>query len=166
MAKSLRHPDEFRPFNRWVNGLRKSELDPERYQLLWTDIDGIVMRNVRQPTPKELWTMILEVKTFGNQRLTPSNVSAMDVLKAALERLHGTVTRIRMWGATERRRVLFFGVHVLTLSHDRPDTSDWMEWDGRRITIKELIKLLRFELDPNKLTPFPTREHAHTPATP
>jgi hypothetical protein len=108
--------------------------------------------------------MILEVKTYGNRRLTPANACAIDVLRAALECLHGTVTRIRMWGVAERRRVVFLGTHILTLSHDRPDASDWMEWDGRRITIRELIKLRRFELDPNTLAPFQTRQATRIPS--
>lgn len=54
-------------------------------------------------------------------------------------------------------RLRMFGVHLLRLSGQCPLTSEWMEWDSKRISLDQLIALLRFELDPDKLEPIDWR---------
>lgn len=44
-----------------------------------------------------------------------------------------------------------FGGHLLRLSGDAPDTSEWMEWDGKRIDRQMLVDLLAMERDPDTL---------------
>jgi hypothetical protein len=66
------------------------------------------------------------------------------------------------------RAVLNYGVHVLRMSGDRPDTSDELTWssvsDGRlmgerAITLDQLVQVLRFDLHPDTLKPLEPRQH-------
>lgn len=52
-----------------------------------------------------------------------------------------------------------FGVHVLTFSNLGPEDSKWIMWDKKIITQEDLTQLLRFNLDPDKLTPLDLRPH-------
>lgn len=74
---------------------------------------------------------------------------------------------IWVWSTFERKpvRVKLFGVHKLRMSGLRPDDSEWMTWDNRgKITVADLIRVLRFELHPDTLKPFdPARSHHPQP---
>lgn len=48
-------------------------------------------------------------------------------------------------------RLWLFGGHVLRMSGDCPDDSDRMAWDGKPIDRDTLIRVLRFELDPDDI---------------
>lgn len=54
-------------------------------------------------------------------------------------------------------RLKLFGGHLLRLSHGDPPSSEWIEWDGKRISEDQLVLLLRFELDPDSLRPIDWR---------
>ena len=56
-------------------------------------------------------------------------------------------------------RVICHGYHVLRMSHETPSVSDWLLWDERPVTVKQLIQILRYELDPDSLRPMEHREH-------
>lgn len=74
-------------------------------------------------------------------------------------RRHVTLKGVR---PGEHRRVRCFGVHVLQLSGDRPDSSDVILWDGKYLTEDLLVEVLRFERDPDnpmKATPDLRRHH-------
>jgi hypothetical protein len=58
------------------------------------------------------------------------------------------ISRIR----NKRVRLRMFGGHLLQLSNDDPTTSE-LRWDLKhKISIEQLVKLLRFELDPDNPT--------------
>lgn len=44
-----------------------------------------------------------------------------------------------------------FGGHLLTFSKDDPANSEWIRWDKHLVGIPTLIRLLKFELDPDTL---------------
>jgi hypothetical protein len=155
--RRLRHPEQLRPFNRWVNRLSRGPLDPVRYQMLWSDLDAVVMHNTRCATPKELWVYLLEVKTSLHATLTPSNKAALALLDAALRRVHNEIVRLPMWYTIESRRVIYLGCYILRVDTPFPRKASimrWSAWDGTRETDGALVdrlsvvRLLRFELDP------------------
>ena len=56
-------------------------------------------------------------------------------------------------------RIICHGLHVLRMSGSTPGTSEWLTWDGRRITAGQFEMLLRYELDPDSLRELEHREH-------
>lgn len=52
-----------------------------------------------------------------------------------------------------------YGVHLLRISGATPNQSDDIKWDGRAITYPQLVKLLRFDLNPDSLRPLEHRFH-------
>jgi hypothetical protein len=57
-------------------------------------------------------------------------------------------------------KLRMYGGHLLRLSGDSPEDSQWMEWDERRLIDQTtLIGLLRFEIDPDTLHPLDLRIH-------
>jgi len=150
MPTRLEAPEEFRPFNRWLNELRETELDPVRYRFSFTDLDGVFYRVEPhlQANPFAIFLFLVEVKTHGRRDLRPSQVHAFWPLDAVLAAASGMVIRRMTRGRTTRFRFEYLGLHHLVLSDDRPDTSAWMTWNGNRITYSELIEVLRFDRDP------------------
>jgi hypothetical protein len=61
--------------------------------------------------------------------------------------------------AGRKVRIICHGLHVLRMSGATPGTSDWMTWDGRQITSRQLEQLFRYELDPDSLRVMEHREH-------
>lgn len=52
-----------------------------------------------------------------------------------------------------------YGVHLLRMSGSNPDNSEWLIWDDETVDVQTLIKLLRFDLDPDTLKPMDLRRH-------
>jgi hypothetical protein len=124
--------------------------------------------------------MLVELKTFGaeldkyqrdtllivnqilrNRRQTPTSTPISQAGTAPL--------KVNSHIAQRRVVLKAFGVHVLRLSADTPDNSEWMQWDKARfgqggfIDREQLVKLLRFELDPDTLGPLDLRRHHRLP---
>lgn len=144
MRRPLWREEEFRPFNRWLNAKKDSDLDPIEYRLLFSDLDVLFMHNERTTVPKEIQVFLLEVKTHGKRKLTPANAVALALMDAALNRLDGAIIALPMWGVMEERLVRHYGAHVLVLSGETPDDSEWMTWDAIAINVDTLIGFCRF----------------------
>jgi len=56
-----------------------------------------------------------------------------------------------------------FGVHYLRMSSTAPDNREWVEWDGAKIDVDTLVKVLHFDLHPDSLVKDPFRNH-HRPS--
>lgn len=51
-----------------------------------------------------------------------------------------------------------FGVHVLQFEKTSPDNG-WIKWDGRLISVEQLVDILNFDVDPDSLNPLDLRIH-------
>jgi hypothetical protein len=60
------------------------------------------------------------------------------------------------------RQVRCFGGFELRLSSTSPEDSEWMEWNRKRITVEQLEKLLRFDIDPITFKKMDWRDNHHT----
>jgi len=59
---------------------------------------------------------------------------------------------VELWGRVEQRKIRYRGWHLLVLSNTRPDNSEWMLWNKNYyISERQLVRILRFELDPHTL---------------
>jgi len=75
---------------------------------------------------------------------------------------HDPLTLAFSWCLGRDVRLKMFGGHLLQLSGDDPATSARLAWDRRPITADDLVSLLRFELDPDSLTPIDWRRRYRT----
>lgn len=82
--------------------------------------------------------------------------------------LHCGLVPSRVWSEASKMWVAVkaFGFHLCVLSGRTPDDSDRILWDGKEITLADLIKLLRFDLDPRTLRPMDWRIHHRKEAVP
>lgn len=158
------------PFGDWLR--RKPELDSKRFRLSAIDSDmwvhQYVPRHERGRTEKQLMDaiMLVEIKTFSAKvRYAQSDTLWLvdEAMRKSTIRKDGRRRVLRLVDRDTRgpRFVKVFGVHLLELSTDRPDTSDVMVWDNRiEIDEDQLVRLLRFELDPDRPTrDLDTRRH-------
>lgn len=74
----------------------------------------------------------------------------------------------------KRMRIINFGVFFLSMSHTSPDNSTSMRWgrfthseeiEWRTINESQLLRLLRFDVDPSTLEPLQFRRHHKTRET-
>lgn len=56
-------------------------------------------------------------------------------------------------------RIICHGVHILRMSAETPGSSEWLKWDEREISVSELERIMRYELDPDSLRVLEHREH-------
>jgi hypothetical protein len=121
------------------------------------------------------YLMMVEVKTRGAQ-LSDSQRDTIWIIDQLLRnrkdtptkktdrrQVEGVVTMVKSFIQRGEVRARVFGYHVLRLSGDSPDDSAEITWDSRRITLEQLVGLLRFDLDPDNLLPMDNRSH-HTKA--
>jgi hypothetical protein len=109
--------------------------------------------------------MFIEAKTRGG-KLTEAQRDTLSMFNQVLRNRHPNIHAIKHGRHAEARvppcrcfsfvlrryvRLWLFGGHLLVMSHDAPDTSDWMEWDNKRIELGTLVQLLRFDRDPDTL---------------
>lgn len=151
-------------FSSWIR--KHPELDSRGGSLSVTDCDFWVHRYSPRPQrtrglPSDVreivdHIMLVELKTFGrdepfSQRDTLTIVNALLRRSCMLptgRRRHIKIDDTRIsW--RQQRAVRCFGVHLLQLSSDRPDTSDAILWDKKPINERVLIDLLLFKLDPD-----------------
>lgn len=180
----LRHPELFDDFSKWLNaqpGLQPSD------GINATDIDKVIHRychwNNGQKCRDVQCMLFLEVKAMG-AAVRPNQADTMYHVHQAI------TTQLFPWQSTDesgrfvvghpannrRAKAVIAGKTVemkvlghfcLRMSGTRPDNSEWMEWscgpkwnEGKRITLEQLQKLLRFELHPATLKPYdPARPH-------
>ena len=99
--------------------------------------------------------MLVEIKTFSKNLpyAQKDTLSVIDgLLRKACVRKDGRRQHVKIHDSRRvgrKRLVRCFGVHVLQLSHDRPDRSHWILWDGNEISMRCLVETLRFDRDPD-----------------
>jgi hypothetical protein len=101
-------------------------------------------------------TIHMQNQLFRNRRATPT--------KRIPKQISGLPDRI--YSTLLKRNVGYkaFGYHLLRISGTHPDNSDEIRWDDRHfITVNALVRLFRFELDPDTLQPMDWRRHHADP---
>lgn len=161
-------------YERWMRN--SPELDSTQAGIVRFDCDVLLhkykMYEDKKGSRDLQCLMFIEVKTHNAdvseaQRDTFSMLS--QVLRNRRKNIHSDkkgrhafehVPPAKVWSHKERRWVSLrmFGAHLLQMSGDDPETSLSMQWDwNRKIDLQTLIRILRFELDPDSLKPMDWR---------
>jgi hypothetical protein len=170
------HPAE-NSFNAWVRSHR--DLDSVKDGITRFDCDVLLHRykfTQDGKSSRELQClMFIEVKTHG-ANASPAQRDTLGILSQALRNrrkninadkcgrhLGDHVPPAKAYSVILNRdiKLLMYGGHLLRMSHNTPEDSDWMTWDdnpqksshdfdeNRVINPDELVMLLRFEIDPD-----------------
>lgn len=136
-------------------------------------------RDTRWGTKRDVqYLMLVEVKVHGRDMDAPQRdllAIVNDLLRTNAwkeQRVNGqfisghaqNARSVYSYIAGKRVRVYCYGVHKLRMSGATPELSQWMTWsDGggieRYITQDDLVRLLRFDTNPDSLRPLEHREH-------
>ena len=151
------------PYKSWIRN--NKALDSRDPGLSITDIDDVIHRYKVMAdsvgTREIQHIMFLEVKTFG--AVVPFAQGETLKLVDKLLRLGDKKTIAIANSVVSERYLRCWGVHVLRFAGECPNTSEWIEWDGHKVSVDELTKLLRFDIDPDTLRARSDRRH-HTPS--
>lgn len=162
------------PFRKWVreNGL----LDSRKSALVIYDCDLLLHKYILHTDKigsREIQAMMfIEVKTQG-ANITLEQRDTLSILSQMLRNRQETPTKklyikqatsapVKVFSIRNNKyvRLFAFGGHLLQISGDSPANSDWMRWDNTYLITEDvLIKLLRFEIDPETLRPMEWRRH-------
>lgn len=151
-------------FERWMRdhrllrseeGIVRFDLDVLLHRYMVKE-DGIGKRDIQA-------MMFIEVKSFASD-VTESQRDTIHLLNQVLRNRKPNINGDRnKWNAKDHvplckafstvkgREVALklLGGHLLVFEGAGPDDSAWIEWDRKRISKQQLVKLLRFELDPD-----------------
>lgn len=164
MTQQMRNGQHRSAFSKWLR--ETPELDPQKGSgLSIIDIDWCIHQFrdvVDSGGSREVQNMMfVEEKTHGAECSPPQR----DTLHAAAQLIHSHVSRqphrtvIKSQMTGQKVLLRNWGFHLLRFSHSGPMDSVWIEWDRKRITLKQLIEILRFELSPLTLNPRDERRH-------
>lgn len=138
-----------------------------------TDCDHIIHR-YKFETRDVQAIMVLEVKTYDKE-LPETQRDTLHIANQLMRNRRSNMYKDVKWQAGDAplkvksamtgRDVMVrcFGVQTLRLSHSSPIDSVRMWWNKRLINVAQLIKLLRFDLDPDKIEPMDLRIHQRKP---
>lgn len=148
-----RDDDEFRAWCR-----RQPELHSVREGMALSDFDMVLHRYKTHQdkigTRDIQCMMLLEYKRYAAP-LPPSQRDTLGIFHQMFDRRMRKRVKSPMTGGMVL--VNYYGVHVLRMSGGTPHTSEWIEWDRRRIDINKLFLLMRMDLSPF----FPFRPITH-----
>jgi len=151
-------------FSQWVRA--QPELDSKRDGIVLNDIDFIVHKYHQHSdkcgTRLVEMMMVVELKCHGAEP-TDQQIDTLGIFHQLVQNRRKTPTKPKVgMRAQEQKRLVkaysymkrtevpvwCFGAHFLILSGTTPDDSDVITWDGAEITREQVIRLLKFELDP------------------
>jgi hypothetical protein len=121
----------------WTRGIDR--LPSQIYSL--TDVDLVVHRHFPRNTQL---LMLVEQKAF-NAVVGFAQRDTLLILHQLLSVANGGWVRTQRG---EQAQVMYFGLHILTLSHRTPQTSQTILWNDFPVSLDELIRILRFDIDP------------------
>ena len=116
--------------------------------------------------------MFIEFKSFG-KLMSDSQLDTFTITDQMFRtdsqtptkrrKLHLRQVPNRVWSPFNKKwvHVKGFGCHLVTMSGSTPENSATIFWDKREITLKDLLQLLQFNLNPDTLQPMDWRLH-HT----
>lgn len=161
---TLRRDGNPSPFEAWTRS--EPRLDSISARLSITDCDYWI-HQYRAHRDRVNWRiidsiMLVELKTFSaelpySQRDTLRLVA--EVCRRSCLTNGGRVRTHRITTMNEVRLVRFYGVFLLQLSSDRPDTSDNITWHGKPIDINKLVDVLSFKRNPITMNIRSERRH-------
>lgn len=165
-------------FERWMRN--EPKLDSRSAGIVRFDCDVLVHKYkvaVDKKSTRDLQClMFIEVKTH-NADVDMAQKDTLSLLAQALRNRrrnkhrdkrgrhcgdHDPLAMAFSWLLGRSVRLRMFGGHLLRLSGADPLSSDRMWWDGKPITLDQLLALLRFELDPDSLHPIDWRRRYST----
>lgn len=152
-------------FGRWIRN--NKELDSKiGYSVI--DQDYWIHQYKRHQSREFQCIMGIEIKTFGME-LTDSQRDTLHIINQLMRNRRqvnlnyqaGSGTTALGKSTLTGKNIILraYGMHVLTFSHLGPYDSEWISWDKKRINIKILTKILRFDLDPDTLRKLDLRLH-------
>jgi hypothetical protein len=154
-------------FGRWIRS--NPDLD-SRHGYSVTDQDYWIHRFKTFRGREFQLLMLVEIKTMGAE-LTDAQKDTLYTVNQVMRNRRQTPTKdlrhqagsgpLQIRSAMLGRDVVMraFGMHVLTFSGLGPDDSTWIRWDKALVTTEQLTSILRFDLDPDSLTPLDLRSH-------
>jgi len=161
-------------FGRW---LRNCEELKSEYGHVFYDVDlspalHLAHTYKTKKYGKELqFLMFVEVKTFGAEP-EPAQRDSLIIIDQIMRNRKKTINKKKnfiqvyptinkVWSTRSHKwvRARLFGFHLLQFSDAGPEDSDKILWDRKKISIDQLVKLLKFELDPDSLRPLDLRIH-------
>lgn len=155
-------------FSRWISG--REDLDSNGVGISVMDMDYVIHRFRTEIGREFQLMMVVEVKT-RDAKMSDAQKDTAHVLNQLMRNRRQTPTKEMRWqagngplwvySAYTKQKVYLrsYGVHVLTFEGLGPDDSKWIKWDNRAIGIDELAALLRFDIDPDTLSPMDWRSH-------
>jgi hypothetical protein len=165
------------PWKKWIRN--NPHLDSMEHGLSLMDTDMWVHKFGQRRTRVPGWDrdiqylMKIEVKTNGAD-ITAAQRDDINLIDNLLRtkpwkehRVNGqlvpghpqNVREVFSKRAGKKIRVICHGYHILRMSHETPGCSEWLLWDGREVTKEQVVRILRYELDPDSLRPLEHREH-------
>lgn len=153
---------------RWIRG--HPQLDSREAGIVRFDIDILLHRYMIKTdwlrgTRTLQCMMFIEVKTHG-ANVTPSQQDTLSALSQIMRNRRANrhahkrgrhaadhVPPSKVWSIASKKKVRLrlYGGHLLRLSDVDPPSSEWITWDNKPIDVETLVKLLRFDLDPDTL---------------
>jgi len=167
------------PIRHWIRTCPKLDSSSKGAAIVCFDSDILVHKYLthtdKKGTRDVQALMFIEAKSHANHevRMSDSQRDTLGILNQllrnrrrniykSLRRRQVTYCPNKVYSSLNKKNVWLrgFGGHLLELSNNDPDDSNWMRWDGMHlITQSELIKLLRFETDPDTMRPISWRRH-------
>jgi hypothetical protein len=160
------------PFSRWIRNCKEYD---SRNGYVLMDKDLIVHKYMTNHNREIPYIMCVEVKSKGAE-MSATQRDTFHTFAQLIRNRQNTPTSKRplqsgpyvtkIYSTMNKRyyNIRSFGGHVLTLSNTTPDNSLQIQWDRTIIDKAILIKLLRFEINPDSLGPIDNRiHHVETP---
>ena len=145
MMRDLEHEGNGTPFGAWLRKQTDLSSAPKAAALSIQDMDYVHYVAHQYMLSK---IMLIEEKRYGG-KMTEAQRDTMGVVHQMLTA--GTKGGLLVDTLRGRRKIDYYGFHVLVLSRTTPDDSEWMTWDGVNIDAEDLKRILRFEVDPRLL---------------
>lgn len=157
-------------FHAWIKA--EAELDSCRIGITVADVDLIIHRFKFDNNRDYQCIMLVEKKIHGAEPET-WQTDTLNIFGQFLRNDKKTPFKGRRAQVENRTCKVYstmnkkviavraFGYHLLQFENTSPDNG-WIQWDRKRITKCQLIKLLKFELNPETLKPLDGRRH-HKP---
>jgi hypothetical protein len=158
MTTARRDAQETDPYFEWLRA--EASLDSNRYGISVTNNDHWVHRFSSRVEKNGRYypfdsMILIEVKSFD--KAVPFAQSDTLELVDQLLKTRFINGRRRMLRVKDKRPgrsgcyryVLCYGKHILRMSGSRPDRSEFLYWDDKRISLVNLLEIYRFERDPD-----------------
>lgn len=153
-------------FNQW---LRSNKSLASENGFVFFDTDLIVHKYKTDNDRTVQYLMFVEVKTFGAMP-TEAQRDTLNVVGQFLRNRNDTPSKkhylqvpgmgnyVHSTMSNSLVRIRAFGAHLLVFERKSP-LDGWIKWNKFYISVGQLEKLLRFELDPDSLQPMDNRIH-------